>query len=130
MYCIAKNKQHLLQCSSFSTVDVTVSIAPVSGTNTVGETYSLKCSVTVVGSTEQPVISWTDDNIEISSSNGSTSVSATTMTSEGIYSSILTFDPLSELHAGHFACKAMAGGVVKRETIALSVNREFVGIHV
>ena len=45
--------------SSFS-VGVTVSITTASGTPTTGETYSLVCSVTVTGSTDQPTITWFD----------------------------------------------------------------------
>ena len=103
-------------------VSISVSITSVSGTNTAGETYSLKCSATVTGSTDQPTITWLDDGVEITSSDATRMVSATTMSSGGSYSSILTFNPLSASHAGTYTCRVMVGGVTASQTFMVNVN--------
>ena len=94
-------------------VGISVSISPVSGTNTTGETYSLECSATVTGSTDQPTIIWLDDGAEITSSDATRNVSATIMNPGSSYSSTLTFTPLSASDAGMFMCRATLGDAVE-----------------
>ena len=84
---------------------VTASIPTRSDTNTAGETYSLECSVTVTGSTLQPTITWLGDGVQITSDSFRT-VSATTGAGSNVYSSTLTFNPLSASHAGTYTCRA------------------------
>ena len=83
---------------------LTVSITP-SGTNTAGETYSLVCSATVTGSSDQPTISWLDAMNNI--------VPSEMVTTTGSMST-LTFDPLAASHAGTYTCRATVTGNVMR----------------
>jgi hypothetical protein len=78
---------------------VTVSITQF-GDNTAGESYGLECTVTVTGSTDQPMITWLMgpmDNMITSGvvTNGSMST--------------LTFNPLAASHAGTYTCRATLG---------------------
>ena len=89
------------------------SIATPSGTNTAGETYSLVCSVTVTGSTDQPTITWFGPmNNTVSSEIVNTTGSMST----------LTFDPLSASHAGTYTCRATVGGLSDKSTFRVQVN--------
>ena len=95
-----------------TTASISISIiAP--GTNTAGETYSLECSATVTGSTDQPSITWLDPM--------NNSVSSEMVTTTGSMST-LTFNPLAASHAGTYACRATAGGVTRTQTFTLIVN--------
>ena len=105
----------------YSSVNVMIT---TSGSPTVGEVYTLECSVT--GSTGQPTIIWLDDGYEITSS-ATRMVSATTVNSG--YSSTLTFTPLSASDAGMFMCKATLGSVTMMDTTTISVHSKL-SIHV
>ena len=104
---------------------ITTTITP-SGHNIAGMTYSLECSVTVTGSTDQPSITWLDDGVEIPSSDVTRNVSATAVIpsdgSSTTYTRTLTFTPLSASHAGMFTCKAMLGSVFASNTTTVVVN--------
>ena len=111
---------------------ISVSITPVSGTNTAGEIYSLECSATVTGltdqptgSTDQPTITWLDDDVGILSSDPTRMVSAATVNSGGSYFSILTFTPLATSDAGRLMCRVTLGGMTQMETTTVSVNSKF-----
>ena len=82
-----------------------------SGTATVGERYSLMCSVTLTGSTDTPTITWMDDGVEIPSTDPTRMVSMTTG-SAGSYTSTLTFNPLAASHAGRYTCRATLGSAM------------------
>ena len=100
---------------SDSSVNVMIT---TSGSPTVGEMYTLECSVT--GSTDQPTITWLDDGDEITFS-ANRMVSATTVNSgDGIYSSTLTFTPLMATDAGMFMCRATLGDAV--QTVSMDVT--------
>ena len=105
-------------------VDITdVSISPVSGTNTAGETYSLECSATVTGSNDQPTITWLDDDgSEITSSDATRMVSATIRNPSGRYSSTLTFTPLAVSNAGMFLCRVTLGCAVVTASLDVIVE--------
>ena len=104
-------------------VSISVSITP-SGTNVAGETYSLECSATVTGSTDQPTITWLNSGAQIMS-DATRMVSATTMNAgDGGYSSTLTFNPLAASHAGTYTCRAMVGEAVQSETMEVTVESE------
>ena len=101
---------------------ITVSIT-TSGTNTAGETYSLECSATVVGSTSQPTLTWLHGDVVLSNDTNRT-VSASTMRpyAGGIYNSTLTFEPLATSHAGTYKCRTIvAGNVTQTDTKVVSV---------
>ena len=91
---------------------ISVSITPVSGDNTAGETYSLEC-FTVTGSTDQPTITWLDPM------NNPVPSEMVTITGS---MSTLTFNPLSASHAGTYTCRGMVGGVTREETSTIIVN--------
>ena len=95
---------------------VTVSIT-ASGTNTAGETYSLVCSVTVTGSTDQPTITW--------SGPMNNPVPSEMVTTTGSMST-LTFNPLSASHAGTYTCRATVGGQVLTNTQVVTAHGEYV----
>ena len=93
-------------------VSISVSIA-ASGTNTAGETYSLECSATVTGSTDQPTITWLDPmNNPVLSEMVTTTGSMST----------LTFISLAASHAGTYTCRVTAGGVTETQTSTVIVN--------
>ena len=93
-----------------------------SGSHTVGERYTLQCSVT--GSTDQPTITWLDhhDDDEIISSDATRMVLAATMNSDGSYSSTLTFTPLMASDAGMFMCRATLGDAMQTTSVAVTVE--------
>ena len=94
-------------------VAISVSITPVSGTNTAGEIYSLECSATVTGSTDQPTITWLDPmNNPVPSGMVATTGSMST----------LTFNPLSASHAGTYTCRVTVGSAMQTATIDISVE--------
>ena len=85
-----------------------------SDTNTAGETYSLMCSVTVTGSTDQPTITW------FGPMNNPVSPEMVTTTGS---TSTLTFNPLSaRSHAGTYTCRASAGSLSGNRTFTVQVN--------
>ena len=84
-----------------------------SGTNTAGETYSLECSATVTGSTDQPTITWLDPM------NNQVPTEMVTTTSS---MSTLTFNPLAASHAGTYTCRVTAGGVNETQTSTVIVK--------
>ena len=93
-------------------VGISLSVT-ASGTNTAGETYSLECSATVTGSTDQPTITWLDPmNNPVPSEMVTTTGSMST----------LTFNPLAASHAGTYTCRAMVGGVTETQTSTVIVN--------
>ena len=82
----------------FILVDISASITE-SGNNIAGEIYSLVCSVTVTGSTEQPTITWLDPmNNQITSGVVTTGSIST-----------LTFNSLAVSHAGKYTCRVTLG---------------------
>ena len=97
-------------------VSISVSITPISGTNTAGETYSLECSATVTGSNDQPTITWLDPmNNPVPSGMVTTTGSMST----------LTFDPLSASHAGTYTCRATVGSTMQTATMDVTVESKF-----
>ena len=65
---------------------------------TAGESYSLECTVTVTGSTDQPTITWLDPMNNMITSGVETTGSMST----------LTFNPLAASHAGIYTCRVVA----------------------
>ena len=97
----------------FLTPAIAISLSiTASGTNTAGETYSLECSATVTGSTDQPTITWLDPMNEVPSEMVTTTGSMST----------LTFNPLAASHAGTYTCRVTAGGVTETQTSTVIVN--------
>ena len=96
---------------------VNVSIT-TSGANTAGETYSLVCSVTVIGLNDQPTITWLDSmNNTVPSEMVNTTGSMST----------LTFNPLSASHAGNYTCRAAIATIAtlrvsEEDTFTVQVN--------
>ena len=93
-------------------VSISLSIT-ASGTNTAGQTYSLVCSATVTGSTDQPTFTWLDPM-----NNPVPSVMVTTTGSM----STLKFSPLIVSHAGTYTCRVTTGGVTETHTTTVIVN--------
>ena len=96
-------------------VSISVSITPVSGTNTAGETYSLECSATLTGLNDQPTITWLDPM--------NNPVPSRMITTTGSMST-LTFNPLSASHAGTYTCRATVGSTMQTETMDVTVESE------
>ena len=96
-----------------------MTIAP-SSDGTAGEIYSLECSVSVMGSADQPTITWLESGTEISST---TTRMVSGMTgSAGTYSKILTFNPLAVSHAGTYTCKAILGDAEVNEPSVVDIK--------
>lgn len=113
---------------TFNTVvEVTLSVfINASGHNTAGETFVLECSTDVTGSTDQPLFTWLDDEVEITSFDHRRMVS-TSMNPVGTggnysWTSTLTLNPLRASDTGTFMCRVMVGGTVKNASIDISVN--------
>ena len=103
-------------CPYYSvSVMITTSDSP-----TVGEMYTLECSAT--GPTDQPTITWLDDDIEINPVDATRRVSETKINSGGSYSRTLTFNPLAASDAGMFMCRATLGDTMQTASIAISVE--------
>ena len=95
-------------------VSITVRIT-ASGTNTAGETYSLECSATVTGSTDEPTITWLDPM------NNPVPSGLVAMTGS---MSNLTFNPLSAFHAGNYTCRATVENRMQNATEDIIVQSE------
>ena len=94
-------------------IDISIN---TSGTNTAGETYSLECSATVTGSTDQPTFTWLVNGCGITSD--STRMVSTTRNSEhDSNTSNLTFNPL--------AARGMVGRTLEHSTLDITLEGEF-----
>ena len=99
---------------SLSTLLPSAFFITTSGTSTAGEIYSLECSVTVTGSTDQPTTTWLDSMINPVPSEVVTTIGSM---------STLTFNPLSASHAGTYTCRAtVAGNLMQTDTQAVYVE--------
>ena len=93
-------------------VDIAVSITP-SGINNVGETYSLECSATVNGSTDETNFTWlSPENSEVPSEMISTAANTST----------LIFSPLSTSLAGTYTCRVTLENVTLSMTFNVTVE--------
>ena len=128
--------ESLVSLLSIALLFIASSIAPVitaqinitdvsitsSGANTAGESYSLECKVTMTpGSTDQPTITWLDDNGEEMPSSDPTRT-VTTSASTGGYSSTLAFSPLAASHAGTCVCRATLGSAMDSASRTITVQ--------
>lgn len=102
-----------------SHTDIAISITST-GSSTAGEIYSLECSITVTGSTDQPTITWLDDGAVIVSSDATRNVSEISM-NVGSYSSTLIFTPLAVSDEGQFICR---GETTKNLSVVITVRSE------
>ena len=80
-------------------------------TSIAGESYSLKCSVSVTGSinaaAQSTLITWFRDDAGTKQINSPTvTTGMVTSSSAGSYSSTLTFNRLATSHAGVYTCRA------------------------
>jgi hypothetical protein len=91
-----------------------VSISP-SGTATAGETFRLVCTVTVTGSTDQPMITWLMGPMDNMITSG-------VVATGGM--STLTFNPLAASHAGTYTCRATLGSAMDSESRTITVQSE------
>jgi hypothetical protein len=95
----------------------TVDMSPItsSGAATVGESYTLECTVTVTGSTDQPMITWLMGPLDNVITSG-------VMTTGSM--STLTFNPLSASHAGTYTCRATLGSAMDSASRTIIVQSE------
>ena len=102
----------------------TINVAPItsSGSNTAGESYSLECTVTVTGSTDQPTITWMVNGAVISSTT--TRMVSGITGSAGSYSTTLTFNPLAASHAGTYTCRATLDSAMDSASTTITVQSE------
>lgn len=84
-----------LYITESSLVDIAISISSA-GSSTAGEIYSLECSSTITGLTDQPMITWLDDGAMIASSDATRNVSKMSM-NEGSY--ILQYSDIHSIGA-------------------------------
>ena len=105
-------------------VSITVAFITSSGTGTVGQNYSLECTVTVTGSTEEPAITWLDDGTEIISTT--TRMVSEVTGSAGSYSSTLIFTPLRASDAGLLMCRATLGNATNNQTYVVAMEGEYI----
>ena len=103
----------VLDLCSQSIVDILVSISPF-GSNIAGDSYSLECTATVTGSTDQPTITLLDPMNNTIASGVVTTGSMST----------LTFNPLAASHAGTYTCRATLGGAVQTAEVMVTVESE------
>ena len=95
-------------------ITVDVSITPLAGTVTAGESYSLECTVTVTGSNDRPTITWMDPMNNMITSGAVTTGSMST----------LTFNPLAASHAGTYTCTATLGSDMDSASTTITVQSE------
>ena len=96
---------------------ITITVSPItpSGAGTAGESYSLECTVTVTGSTDQPTITWLMGPMNDMITSG-------VMMNGGM--STLTFNPLAASHAGIYTCRATLGSAVDSASMTITVQSE------
>ena len=100
----------------FTPGNISLSIT-ASGTNTAGETYSLECSATVIGSSDQPTFIWLGPM--------NNPVPSEMVTTTGSMSTLI-FDPLAASHAGTYTCRVTAGDVTETEIFTVIVNGTYI----
>ena len=98
-------------------------------TSTAEEVHRLECSILVTGSTDIPAIIWLHNNIEIvnSSSDATRTVSMTSNSANGSYSSALTFNPLSTSDAGTYTCIVTLDGAQVNQSTNIVVIKGKLG---
>ena len=102
-----------------TTVDITDVSITYSGPNTAGESYSLECTVTTTGSTDQPTITWQDPM--------SNNIITSGVVKTGSMST-LTFNPLAASHVGTYTCRATLGSAMDSAVWNVTVQGEYVRI--
>ena len=93
---------------------ISITVAPITtvGPNSAGVIYSLICSVSVTGSTDQPTITWLDPmNNQITSGVETTGSMST-----------LTFSPLAASDAGRYTCRATLSSMTHSQAFTVTVN--------
>ena len=103
-----------------TTITITVSPITFSGSAIAGESYRLRCTVTVTGSTDQPVFTWLMGPMN-------SEVTAGVETADSM--SMLTFNPLAATHAGTYTCRATLNSAMDSETVTVSVESEWFNKH-
>jgi hypothetical protein len=86
-----------------------------SGTTAAGESYNLQCTVTVTGSTDQPMITWLKGPMNNMITSGVMTTGST---------STLTFNPLAASHAGTYTCRATLGSAMDSASRTIIVQSE------
>ena len=94
-------------------LDITDVSITTSGTATAGENYSLECTVTVTGSTDQPTITWLMGPMDNMITSG-------VMTAGSM--STLTFNPLAASHAGTYTCRATLGSAMDSASTTITMQ--------
>ena len=89
--------------------------------STAGDIYTLECSVLVTGSTNTPSTSWFDDDVEINSTANASRTVSIIRWSNGNYSSILTFKPLTTSDAGTYTCRVTLDGAEVNQSTSIVV---------
>ena len=105
----------IFPATSPSPVSVTVSPITSSGTATAGESYSLRCTVTVTGSNDQPTITWLMGPMNNMITSG-------VVTNGGM--STLTLNPLAASDAGTYTCRAILGSVMDSVSTTVTMQSE------
>ena len=94
---------------------ISMTVAPITtvGPNSAGVIYSLICSVSVTGSTDQPTITWLDPmNSQITSGVETTGSMST-----------LTFNPLAASQDGMtYTCRATLDSMTQSQAFTVTVN--------
>ena len=99
---------------------ITDVIITPSGVSTAGDEYSLTCTVTVTGSTDQLAITWLRSPMNSEVTDG-------VVTTDRM--STLTFNALAASHAGTYTCRAALGSAMDSETMTVSVASEWFNKH-
>ena len=97
------------------TVNLVVAITP-SGSNTVGEQYTLTCSASVGGTAVVPSFQWLGPDGTMVTTTDSLMITDTPS------SSILQFDPLQSSHEGNYTCQVTVGTVTEMRSIQVNVE--------
>ena len=105
-------------------VDVVIFVNVLSGTSTAGEPYALACTTMVLGTLDEPSISWLDSSSEEISTadNGARVISDTTMKTDSNISRFLSFNPLTSFDAGLFTCHVAVLGITETRQFIVTVK--------
>ena len=122
LLCVLTNVQYPMYLSYWTVGTLRVTIRRAAGALTVGQSYSLTCTITLDGIIGSPTIEWLGANNNPVSNSSSVTVENVVMVNDSAFESTLVFFSLHTSHGGQYICRAVLGRVSAMANRNLSVQ--------
>ena len=122
LLCVLTIVQYPMYLSYWTVGTLRVTIRRAAGALTVGQSYSLTCTITLDGITGSPTIEWLGANNNPVSNSSSVTVENIVMVDDSAFESTLVFFSLRTSHGGQYTCRAILGRVSAMADTNLSVQ--------